>query len=490
MACQLPADCLNDIFEYLEEDKFALHSCLLVNHLWCEISVRILWRNIWDFNRQQCSLKVASSILSTLIACLPNESKKLLYDNDIFISTPTSKPLLFNYAAFCKVISIYEFNRMIDSVFKDEQSTNLNDINNLVTNQIIKMFANQISSLKKLTYHHNHYYYLNISFPYFPGARDLSELCCSSKLPSNFFYQLSQICHNLQSISISFDDDVSNELKELISSQNNLKKLSLSAFEISWANIIPALTKHSHTITKLQLYGGNEELPLSFLSLFLNLQEFIFSFFHGTEFEDFRMLQYPKLQVLKIPYQCPRPQYMMKFLENNGKNLKKFYTDENNKDLSLSIAKFCPNLKSLFVILNNGEIDILKTIFISCQYLESIKIWCDKGNFGEFLSEKEVLETVAKYSPNNFCELKIYNCSNSDVFPGDLESFFISWEERTPKKLLSLIILVDDADYYYDYISSETLEIIGKYEDLGTIKFLTKSNINEEKEEEDNYYYH
>ncbi|GBC44848.2 hypothetical protein GLOIN_2v1876960 [Rhizophagus irregularis DAOM 181602=DAOM 197198] len=378
---------------------------------------RILWRNIWDFNRQQCSLKVASSILSTLIACLPNESKRLLYDNDIFISTPTSKPLLFNYAAFCKVISIYEFNRMIDSVFKDEQSTNLNDINNLVTNQIIKMFANQISSLKKLTYHHNHYYYLNISFPYFPGARDLSELCCSSKLPSNFFYQLSQICHNLQSISISFDDDVSNELKELISSQNNLKKLSLSAFEISWANIIPALTKHSHTITKLQLYGGNEELPLSFLSLFLNLQEFIFSFFHGTEFEDFRMLQYPKLQVLKIPYQCPRPH---------------------------------------------------------CQYLESIKIWCDKGNFGEFLSEKEVLETVAKYSPNNFCELKIYNCSNSDVFPGDLESFFISWGERTPKKLLSLIILVDDADYYYDYISSETLEIIGKYEDLGVTVMLRR----------------
>ncbi|PKY41122.1 hypothetical protein RhiirA4_539367 [Rhizophagus irregularis] len=498
MTCQLPTDCLNDIFEYLEEDKFTLHSCLLANHLWCEISVRILWRNIWNFNYQQRSSRVASSILSTLIACLPDESKKLLCDNKIFISTPTSKPLLFNYVSFCKALSIYEIKWMINSIFKNKPSINLlssKDKNILVANEIIKMFANQIFSLRKLTYHpyyyHGQYIYTSISFSHFPGARDLLELCCSSSLPSDFFHQLSQICHNLQSISISFDDYVSNELKELISSQNNLKKLSLSAFEKSWADIIPALTKHSHTITKLQLYGGNEELPLSFVSLFSNLQEFIFSFFDGTGFEDFRMLQYikfSKLQVLKIPYQCPNPQYMMKFLENNGKNLKKFYTDENNKDLSLSIAKFCPNLKSLFVILNNGEIDILKTIFIGCQYLESIKIWCGKGYFSEFLSEKEVLETVAKYSPNNFCELKIYNISKSDLSPDDLESFFISWEERTPKKLLSIIIIVDDEDRYYNNTSSETLEIIGKYENLGTIKFLTKSDDKEKEEEEEDHY--
>ncbi|PKB92538.1 hypothetical protein RhiirA5_368445, partial [Rhizophagus irregularis] len=123
----------------------------------------------------------------------------------------------------------------------------------------------------------------------------------------------------------------------------------------------------------------------------------------------------------------------MKFLENNGKNLKEFYTGENNKDLSLSIARFCPNLKNLFVLFNNGELDVLKTILISCQYLESIKIWCGIN----YLSEKEVLETVAKYSTNNFCELKIHHITTSDASPDDLESFFICWERRTPKKLLS-----------------------------------------------------
>ena len=37
---------LNETFEYLEEVKVTLYSCLLVNHLWCETSVRILWRSI------------------------------------------------------------------------------------------------------------------------------------------------------------------------------------------------------------------------------------------------------------------------------------------------------------------------------------------------------------------------------------------------------------------------------------------------------------
>ncbi|GBC41188.2 hypothetical protein GLOIN_2v1784405 [Rhizophagus irregularis DAOM 181602=DAOM 197198] len=357
MAYKLPTDCLNEIFEYLEFDKFTLHSCLLVNHHWCEISVSILWRNTLNIKfGYRNSFKTKSSILSTLIACLPNESKKLLHDNEIFISTPTSKPLLFNYASFCKILSIYQINKMINSVLKNSLLDS-KDGNSLVVNEIIKMFASQITSLKKLTYtfYHNN---RNISFPHFPGARDLSELCVSSDLSSDFFYQLSQICHNLQSISIKFYDSITNELNELISSQNNLKNLYLSASDGSWADIIPTITKHSHTITKLKLY-----------------------------------------------------------IDVSG----------SDKALRSSIAKFCPNLKSLFIIFRN----------------------------------------------------------DSDASPDYLESFFISWERRTPKKLLSFIIIVD-AEFDFTY-SCEILEIIEKYDDLGIIKFITKSEEEEIEEEEESY---
>src|SRR5436305_14092701 len=100
MSCSLPADCLNGVFENLKDDKITLHSCLLVNRLWCKISIRILWRDIWSFNYPYYRrYEVTSAMLSTLISCLPNESKELLHKNEIFISTPTSKPPLFNYAA-------------------------------------------------------------------------------------------------------------------------------------------------------------------------------------------------------------------------------------------------------------------------------------------------------------------------------------------------------------------------------------------------------
>src|SRR2546430_10311940 len=121
MPCPLVADCLNEVFEYLEEDKSTLHSCLLVNHLWCEVSVRILWRNIWNFIYfididcyfAKSKFKVASEILGTLIACLPNDSEELLYKEKIFIQKPTSKPPMFNYPTLCKVLSINEIAKLI-----------------------------------------------------------------------------------------------------------------------------------------------------------------------------------------------------------------------------------------------------------------------------------------------------------------------------------------------------------------------------------------
>ena len=120
MACQLPTDCLNDIFEYLEDDKISLRSCLLVNRLWCEVAVRILWKNIWNFQYNMYYpygplqyVPSSSTILSTLTACLSNDSKDLLYINRIFIPTPTLKPPLFNYISFIKVLPIDIINQII-----------------------------------------------------------------------------------------------------------------------------------------------------------------------------------------------------------------------------------------------------------------------------------------------------------------------------------------------------------------------------------------
>src|SRR5437763_5877631 len=96
---QLPADCLNEIFEHLEEDKVTLRSCLLVNRLWCEVSVIVLWRKIRNHN--------------TLIACLPNESKEILYQNRIITSVlAASSTPMHPFVKFCQLVKLSVFLRI------------------------------------------------------------------------------------------------------------------------------------------------------------------------------------------------------------------------------------------------------------------------------------------------------------------------------------------------------------------------------------------
>ena len=139
---------------------------------------------------------------------------------------------------------------------------------------------NQIPSLKSLDYY-SRAKVQNIMFTCFPGTKnclaDLTELNCSSDIYSEFFYQISQICHNIQSLTIHFGD-ISDELTDLISSQNNLKSVTFNSCyydyrnnEITVKNIIPSLIKSSLTLTELTLI--EYYIPFSTIAMFTNLQE-------------------------------------------------------------------------------------------------------------------------------------------------------------------------------------------------------------------------
>ena len=50
-------------------------------------------------------------------------NRKKFYKNEIIVSTPTSKPPMFNYAAFCKVISIDRVKCMVEYLLRKNQQT-------------------------------------------------------------------------------------------------------------------------------------------------------------------------------------------------------------------------------------------------------------------------------------------------------------------------------------------------------------------------------
>ena len=320
---QLPADCLNEIVEYLEEDKITLFSCLLVSRNWCEASVRILWRSV-----RNCT---------TLIACLPNESKEILQKNKIIISTLISKHPLFNYVTFIKNLSIYNIDNIIKSILRNFQSITPQSLNHkkcIVAKEIYKLFMNQ-TTLKRLYFNSFEKIEIpNITFTSYPGTRDclknLSNFYCRSDIHPGFFNQLSQICHNIQYINITFENKISYGLTDLISVQKNLKCFIMRIYNCEdLTNLIHLLSKFSDTLIKYelneQLFGGNYNMPLSFISKYTNLKELVLSFdIYSDSFKCFKNLEFvtfPQLEILEFPFIHPRIEELIKFLENNGKNL-------------------------------------------------------------------------------------------------------------------------------------------------------------------------
>src|SRR5436190_19447793 len=101
---KLNIDCLITIFD--QADKNSLYSCLLVNKVWCNIVVPILWKKFSRYGYKK--------LLNTILSCLPSSSKQLLSDNGVRLpSTILSSSPLFDYISFCKFPSTQTINKII-----------------------------------------------------------------------------------------------------------------------------------------------------------------------------------------------------------------------------------------------------------------------------------------------------------------------------------------------------------------------------------------
>ena len=75
-------DCLHEILENLENDITALHSCLSVNRLLCEISVRILWKVVVEYSVNITYQPMSIVLKTILINCQYLELIKIQYGDD------------------------------------------------------------------------------------------------------------------------------------------------------------------------------------------------------------------------------------------------------------------------------------------------------------------------------------------------------------------------------------------------------------------------
>ena len=96
-------DTLFLIFEEFQNDSKSLFSCSMVNKLWCETVIPILWRNPWrydiDYNNKSYLFTIIASYLS-------DDIRKFLTKQEIQLPSISSQSLLFDYLSLCRSINI------------------------------------------------------------------------------------------------------------------------------------------------------------------------------------------------------------------------------------------------------------------------------------------------------------------------------------------------------------------------------------------------
>src|SRR6266498_1888535 len=116
----LPHDIVMEVINYLENDHSALHSCILVNRLWCQTAIEVFWRNLWEFRiivgLTGDTYRFWGAVFKTLTSFLPNSSKELWISNEIKVSLYSPKVQLFDYPVYLKSLDCVAISAMIEMV--------------------------------------------------------------------------------------------------------------------------------------------------------------------------------------------------------------------------------------------------------------------------------------------------------------------------------------------------------------------------------------
>ncbi|CAG8433517.1 6285_t:CDS:2 [Diversispora eburnea] len=426
MVPPLPPESMKEILEYLNDDMSALYSCVFVNKQWAQVALEILWRDISKFSEQYIFSYSAPKIISTLLSCLPKESKNILRNRGLKIPISTKQPF-FNYSGSCRYLDISLINKMID--------------------------------LMRLEYRDK-----DILLPYFNNSEiclsNLSELHCNTTLLPGTFYQLASICKSLEKIIIEDCSSDNEGLATLIEIQNNLKSLKIITKGISfgkgkflgvgrfnkndlscrYSKIATAISSQSKSLIHFHV-GGKllKAIPPENISSLLNLQSLTITFHDDIE-NILKLSIFPKLKELKLKL-IPQLESVIQFISRTEGYLETIYFEipcvypfTQIPLFNQTVAKYCPNLKYLNTWFFNLDVKEFKQLFIACPNLETLSVASYKydeetyeAHINEFLEILEELEIDLKLK-SNLCKIEFYYSWGIDV--DVLEAFLWKRKER------------------------------------------------------------
>ncbi|GBB89278.1 hypothetical protein RclHR1_15980004 [Rhizophagus clarus] len=471
-------DTLFLIFEELQNDPKSLLSCLLVNKLWFETVVPILWKNPW---RYAINYGNKNSLFVIITFDLPNDTKEFLSRQGIQLPSTSYKSLSSNYLSFCKSINVEIMNEIISI-----GSTSIYD-QFLLQQEIYSLLIRKCRDMKYLDM-----ISLKHQIFYFPEATCLKSLCelkCDTSIDSSYFYGLARVCRRIQRLIIINKDLKPNHgIVKLIELQENLKYFQWKDnieddyfLECPYEKIFFALTKKADTINHLIIFfqfidGGDHTFFQKILPKFYKLKTLMIGDFVLIKEEQLKTSVYHDLEILNIDY--IKIDTAASMVENSGGNIKEillkyyyyyYYRDNNfHKDSLIFIRKIyenCPLIECLSLLFSSSKEHFAEfaQLLRKCQNLKSLLLIIsniyEKETYEKIMeSGEKLLNILIDAAPPNLREIRFFDYFRFSL--KNLESFLKNWKGR------ALSIITSDPIYKGD----DYVKLINKYKKLGVIK--------------------
>ncbi|GBC03327.1 hypothetical protein RclHR1_05070011 [Rhizophagus clarus] len=471
----------------------------MVNRLWCETVIPILWRTPW---RNDNNYRNKNSLYSIITSYLSNDIKEFLAKKGI--QTSGQSPA-FDYLSFCKSIDV----KIINEIISIGSSSKYNRF--LLQEEIYSFLIKKCPEIK----------YLNIrgtyELVYLPEAEvrleSLCELTCDTSIDPKYFYRISHICQQIQNIII-----INNNYKvnygtiKLIEFQKNLRyfewvdDLDRDDFDVNYymsydmenpyTYFFDILKKHASTLNHIEIsldgslynyydyynnhnnYNDFDHTCLQYILLELhNLKEIVINFpifsndyYFNIELEsmvDYRNLESFVIDTIDI--------YHVTCIIKNSFYLKELwideYTSENLVDDSLdfiqTIYENCPLIEHLsiptFPLLGSHFIEFEK-LLKKCQNMSALHFIYAFYKEGKDLDYGEYLSDVLVEASMNLREIGFSYHMRFSL--EDLETFLEKWKGRPAISIYLCRSFIYEKDESYK-------DLISKYKTEGVIKYIS-----------------
>ncbi|CAG8488836.1 423_t:CDS:2 [Acaulospora colombiana] len=300
----------------------------------------------------------------------------------LFSSLPNLPPPVFDYVKYCQHLSDTVIDSIIDGLqYGISEFVIIKASRTVSKMELWKFFINKCLAIKFLELP-------NISISKHPGAtrcfEHLTELECWTFRSPNLFRELAFICHDIQFLCISCDED-NVGLAELIASQHKLVEVTCISMNGGICERIgQALTTQS-TLDTLNIENSLCFMPAVFNSFF-RLSELNITLDGDTYYDlnPLRSVSLPNLQYLYIMCNDNYPplDIYAGLIERTRGKLKKveirsshyLQKTEYFSLLIRAISSSCPDIKVVCIFYTEAEIKELRDLIGACNSLEEITI--------------------------------------------------------------------------------------------------------------------